>query len=322
MLLPKKAGGARLIGLASSIYRLWARVRYLDVRAALEGRIARPFLDAAPGRGAVRAVSDVAWATELAATRGESSATAVVDVKQFYEWIDPHEVAKSCRRWGVPSTIMALTLHLYTGPRRIRVNGCYSEPVYPTRSILAGCTWATILIRVIIIEPVAEFLRIVHERVDMWGIKVMMKIYVDDRALTLIGSRSAIAWLHPWACRLMLRWIRRVLCKQVAPGKAHCVTSSRELKLIFTRELRDEEMDVSMTGELLGIDIATGSQIRCRRTAAARRRKCTGRFAKLVLLKCAREEGGRRSKSPGADCGPRLATAMPFMESAMPHFTP
>ncbi len=292
--LTKKAGGARLIGLASSIYRLWARVRYLDVRAALELRIARPFLEAAPGRVAVRAVSGAAWATELAPTRGEHSATAIVDIKQYYEWLEPLEVAKGCKRWGVPSTIAALTLHLYSGPRRIRVDGCYSKPVYPTRSILAGCTWATVLIRVIVIEPVADFLRLVHERVDAWGIKVMMKVYVDDSALTLIGARSALAWLHPWACKLMMRWIRHVLCQQVAAGKAHCIVSSPGLKKEITRELEGEGIVVSLSGELLGMDVATGRQLRCRRVAASRRRKCIGRMAKLMWLK--RWGGGRQAK--------------------------
>ncbi len=132
----------------------------------------------------------------------------------------------------------------------------------------------------------------------------MTKVYVDDRALTLIGARAALSWLHPWACRLLLRWIRNVLCKRVAPGKAHCTTSSCDLKTILTRELRDEEIEVSLSGELLGIDVATGRQIRYRRSAATRRRKCVGRLAKLLWLK---RKGGRRQAKQVARGGLKLA---------------
>ncbi len=110
--LGKKAGGARLIGLAPALYRLWARVRYMDIRAALEHRIARPFLDAAPGRGATRSVLDAAWAAELAHTRKEGVATAIVDIKQYDEWIEPAEVLRGCRRHDIPEKITSLTLHL------------------------------------------------------------------------------------------------------------------------------------------------------------------------------------------------------------------
>ncbi len=81
----KKAGGSRLIGLAAALYRIWARARYADCRIVLETRIDRPFLAAAPGKGAIRAAYNEAWANEAAAARGEETATTIVDLKAFYE---------------------------------------------------------------------------------------------------------------------------------------------------------------------------------------------------------------------------------------------
>ncbi len=49
--LGKKGGGARLVGQATAVYRAWAKIRFIDIRLALEGRVARPYLPAAPGRG-------------------------------------------------------------------------------------------------------------------------------------------------------------------------------------------------------------------------------------------------------------------------------
>ncbi len=47
----KKSGGARLVGLGASLYRLWARTRFEDIRGIMEPRVERAFLPAAPGRG-------------------------------------------------------------------------------------------------------------------------------------------------------------------------------------------------------------------------------------------------------------------------------
>ncbi len=47
----KKAGGARLVGLGASLYRLWARIRFDDIRDIIEQRIERRYFAAAPGKG-------------------------------------------------------------------------------------------------------------------------------------------------------------------------------------------------------------------------------------------------------------------------------
>ncbi len=44
----KKGGGARLVGLGTSLYRVWARLRFDDTRDSMERRVERPFLPAAP----------------------------------------------------------------------------------------------------------------------------------------------------------------------------------------------------------------------------------------------------------------------------------
>ncbi len=88
--LAKKSGGARLIGLATTLYRVWAKLRFLDCAAVLEQRIARPFLSAAPGRGAGQAALEAARIGEIATARGRTTATTLVDISQFYEHIAVH----------------------------------------------------------------------------------------------------------------------------------------------------------------------------------------------------------------------------------------
>ncbi len=142
-------------------------------------------------------------------------------------------------------------------------------------------------------------MKMLHERIEDWGLRLMLESYVDDGALTQMGETSALAWLLPWAYRLMLRWVRHVLCKEIAPEKAHCITSTRQLKNIFERELQNEGVAVSLDGEFLGIGFSAGRPLRARRAAAARRRKTMGRLVKVLWLK---RKGGRKQAE---GCGSR-----------------
>ncbi len=143
----KKGGGARLVGLGTTLYRIWARLRYDHTREIMERRVERPYLPAAPGKGAIRAVLDLALAGEAARAKGHESATTTFDLRQYYEQVDIAEFARGARKFGLPLQIAALLAHLYLGPRRIRVGNAISKVAYPRRSILAGCTFAQLVIR-------------------------------------------------------------------------------------------------------------------------------------------------------------------------------
>ncbi len=149
----KKAGGSRLLGLAIGLYRIWARIRHDDTTEPIEIRLSRPFFTAAPGGGAERAAATAAVFCEAARARGEVSASTTVDIAKFYEQIEFAEIADGGLAIGMPEEIILLTIHAYAGPRRIRVDKAWSKPVYPQRSIVAGCTWATIHIRTLAIGP-------------------------------------------------------------------------------------------------------------------------------------------------------------------------
>ncbi len=113
--LSKKTGGSRLVGLSATVYRMWARVRFRHIRSLLERRIERPYLAAAPKRGAARAAFEVARATEAAAAKDLGTAGSMVDIASFYEYICPAEYARAALRFGVPKIIIMLSTHLYLG---------------------------------------------------------------------------------------------------------------------------------------------------------------------------------------------------------------
>ena len=78
MILAKKLGGTRQIGIITSLVRIYTKVRYLDMRCQLEARLERPYFYAAPGKGGVKAVARQAVVTEQAlAQEGGGAASSL-----------------------------------------------------------------------------------------------------------------------------------------------------------------------------------------------------------------------------------------------------
>ncbi len=247
-----------MIGFTPAIYRIWARTRFLDCRRVMESRVARPFLPAAPGRGAIQAVWDLSFETEVAKAQGLDSATATFDLKQYYEWLTMEELGRGAKRHGLPRLIATLLAHLYSGPRRIRVGTAISRPVYPRRSVLAGCPFALIIIRVITINPIENVLRLIDQRFKGWQATCSFFLYVDDAAITTTGTSSAVRFLHKWVRRIVLQWISRVLKKHIAAGKSRCIVTSAAIKNALEDDLKPLGIVTSMEGEILGVDYAAG----------------------------------------------------------------
>ncbi len=289
----KKQGGARLIALAPSLYRLWSRVRYLQLRVQFEARIARRFLSAAPGRGALKTAQDVTWRCEAAVAKGQHAALALVDLKQFYEQISVVEVMRGAVTFGLPKCIALLAADLYVSPRCVMVRSAVSEFTRPRVSILAGCTWAMIFIRLLVIVPAERFIGELTAMAATWEAESDMSIYVDDGVIVTTGHLEAVAQVHVWACRRLLNWVRGVLRKTVAHDKLFCVAATSVLRTRLQKELKDDGYTVTSYGDVLGTGIAAGGKVAHRRSNAARLRKAARRRKRLHWLRAC---GGKASQ--------------------------
>ncbi len=308
--LTKKAGGARLIGLAASLYRVWARLRYHDVRAALELRLARPELAAAPGRGAMSTALELALATETAAARDAVSATTAVDIAKFFDCVEVSELARPALRIGIPKRVLALTSHFYLGIRRLRVGRAYSAGIYPRRGIVPGCTWCTVYVRVVVIGPLDGMTRQLKKWICTWGVDIICRMYIDDVLLTTLGNRSNVAMVHAWASEHVLAWVKLALKKRVADAKLHCVAADKELRSALRQRLAPSGFRVAKLGEVLGTDFSGGGHLTRRRLQEKRRRRTKARRKKLRWWHKLKGNGGRvvdnglfPSDAYGMQCG-------------------
>ncbi len=305
--LSKKGGGARLIGLASTLYRLWARLRYDHVRAILEARLARPELAAAPGRGAAHTIFEASFAAEAASARGLVVATSAVDISKYYEYVEVSEFLAPAKRLGIPRQLIALAANFYLGPRRLRVGKAVSALLHPRRSIVAGCTWCTVLIRVIVLAPLDSFARQLRAVYRRWNAELLLRLYIDDGMITSIGHREAVAHLHVSASALLISWITNVLKKMVATPKLVCIAPDAELRSILRSRLRPMGYDVVREGELLGADFSGGAPFRTRRQQRQRRR---GALARRRRLKWWAKSGGNSGQVVSTGAIPSVVYSM------------
>ena len=125
----------------------------------MENRIKRPCIAAALGVGAERAVLDMALRAEAATSRGEVVGTTLIELQQFHAFVEVSDYAREGLEFGLPRCIVCLAAHFYVGPRCIRVSQAYSKALFPRRSIIAGCTWAMVLIRLFVVAPAENFIQ-------------------------------------------------------------------------------------------------------------------------------------------------------------------
>ncbi len=281
--LSKKTGGSRLVGLSATVYRMWARIRFRHIRSLLEQRIERPYLAAAPKRGAARAAFEVARATEAAAAKDLGTAGSMVDIASFYEYICPTEYARAALRFGVPKIIIILSSHIYLAPRRLRIKGAYSTEVFPKRSIIAGCTWATAFIRILVIPHVEEFLERARSRAFDLGYDLIVTImmYVDDVLALTVGDKHQVARFHAWVTKTIINWVKEALKKEIAWSKIQIVAPDPKIKDGLKRALPELGHKIRSQGEVLGTDFSAGGRLRARPITRKRLRKAMKRQRRL-----------------------------------------
>ncbi len=251
----------------------------------------------------------------------------MADISQFYEHINPMEYVRTAIEFGIPKSIVVLIVHLYLAPRRLRVKGSYSARAYPRRSIWAGCTWATALIRIMMIPHVDAFLRQAQQRIIDTGvnIKLTAMVYVDDVLAMTTGSAHQVARFHAWVTKALLVWVRDSLHKKVAWNKLQVVAPMDKVRDTLRSSLPELMKKVSGQGELLGSDFTAGGQMRARPISRKRLRKA---FRRRRRLKWLREMGEMpRRWLAGTSCPPsltwrrptvsRLPSCMAFAESRL-----
>ena len=182
-LIPKK-GGDRGIGILPWLTRLWARIRSDGLSDWID-QTADPWDDAVKGSSALRHALRRAFLDESADALQVHTASALWDVKEFFDSLDLLKIIRAAEEYDFPPTEMVLLFIEHMAPRLLRVRGAYALPISPHRSAVAGCRGAQQFARILL----KKVLYHVHSR---FSPLVISKAWIDDVNQRAEGPRKVV----------------------------------------------------------------------------------------------------------------------------------
>ncbi len=298
VLISKKDGGRRPVGLMPAAYRLWAKVRQGYVRR-WEAQWDRRYLAAARGKSA----TDVAWVrslrAEYAASSGATAASILWDLRKCFDHGSHVLLASEAKELMFPLAVARLSVAMYTAERRLRLDNAFSQPIRPTRGFIAGCTNALAAIKATMIRRMDIFVTR-NPRADL-------DIYVDDVEMQAIGPRTAVVDDLVRAAADMRAALVDDLDYPLADDKAVIIASDPEVAREIATRTEGKAGRVQAVTAKLGIEFTSGARrptiggprrARYKRQVARRRR-----LSKLRKLGCRIIDVVRRGQLPAATYG-------------------
>ena len=183
-MLPKPNGDDRAIGVEAWFGRLLSRSQTDTARAWAAAR-AGAWDEAIAGNSAMQAALARAFLDESALEAGVVHASGFLDIKAFYDWISLVKLSFVIIEMGYPGRLAALTCTLYLSTRLVTQNHAAASPVYPTRSLVAGCASANNYARMTLYDLLHD-LSVRHSFVQA-------REWVDDVVLRMEGSARAVS---------------------------------------------------------------------------------------------------------------------------------
>jgi hypothetical protein len=181
--LLKPTGGLRPIGRTISLLRVWSRIRSKDSRR-WESEHDTKFFWGVKGR----ACDAAGWCHNvlagIARHVGFEVATLFGDIEKFYEFVSHGVLNVEGDACGFPPDLLRALCGFYAGPRVAVYDGVCSQIINAGGTILAGCSCATALAKVlvyILLSGLAHRYPSVH-----------LKNVVDDISLQEVGTRRLV----------------------------------------------------------------------------------------------------------------------------------
>ncbi len=170
------------MGKLSAVYRNWSKSRRPHADT-WEAEHDRPFFAAAAGSGLVDAVFRQALRQEAAAATGHTAVTVMEDMESFYESIDRDVLLSEASALGFPTCIIRACLAAYAAPRMISNGSALAKEEYATRGLIAGCSFATSLVKVFYLRKLEKVARDLPRG-------AILDAYIDDLAVSVEGGSA------------------------------------------------------------------------------------------------------------------------------------
>ncbi len=256
ILLPKPEGGTRPIGLFPTVVRVWARWARKKYAVPWEEKNRRSYWFGERGKSCDMCTWRQALSAEYATATDQHAVSALLDLHKAYEHVRHQYLQAQAVQYGFNWKLLRFLLALYSMNRVIMVGRVVTTVVRAGRTIVAGCSFATTLLRLALI-------RVLDLAVQRWPPPCLhYAVVVDDIQLQGIGPDAAKVTSAIQGATGFLIDLLTVECKLVVSMKKFQVlTNSKESaevvqrSKLLSRGLRPHARN-------LGIDFTCGKRAR------------------------------------------------------------
>lgn len=182
--LAKKGGGIRWIGLLSGFLRLWSSIRRNGCNK-WEAAHSHTAFWGSHGKAA----DDAAWLqcfwVEWAKAKGMNCAGALLDLVKASEKVRHGVLVRCGNGTGFPAAVLRLCISIYQSPRFLSVSGACSGSISINASIVAGCGFATTMLKLVLWAATVEAAQAFPS--------CRLKVLVDDMSVIATGKAAQVA---------------------------------------------------------------------------------------------------------------------------------
>ena len=183
--VPKASGDRRPVGLLAALVRAWERIRK-PVVARWRTTVERSYNWAAKGRSTEAAVWKQSLQAEAARARGLESAACLIDLVEAFEMVRLELVWRVGLELHFPPVLLRLILESCAFARHLVFQGAVAEAVFTLSAILAGGSFATDLLFIVLVRP-CDQLAASAKSGDVC-------LFVDDLTLHVWGTASTASF--------------------------------------------------------------------------------------------------------------------------------
>eukprot|EP00971_Amphidinium_carterae_P291808 5792697-Amphidinium_carterae.1 len=281
-LLPKPDGTTRPIGLSCLPLRLWGKLRRQEAIAWEESHMLRSHWGG-ENASCGRAMWEHALRVESAHGKGSQCVGLFLDLAKFYEHVGHSVLTDAVVTTGFPIWLFKAAVRFYAGPRLIEWRNQVSTVFYVDGSVLAGCSLATTLVRVLLL-PLLWHL-------ETLGPPLQITSVVDDLGLTAEGTSEVVELVIARAGVYAIAWLQgRGL--PLSPNKSTLIATQKGLRGNLALVFEPLGVQVDMTVKQVG----SQAHVSKRRRVGLQQKRFGTATSRLAKLKRLRRSGAKVSK--------------------------
>jgi len=201
-------------------YRLWAKCR-TEYRQQWEAANSRSYF----ANSATSACEDVVWRqaarAEAAVGLDEEACSALWDMRAFYEKIPIWLLIQAGQATGVEPAVIKVCSFAYKCGRHLSLGGLITRALFAVCGMPAGCPWATMWVKVIMIRET--------DKLVMKHPRVVLDFFIDDLNVGSTGKKGQVANVLVEAARDLQEVIVIDWHSDIAADKGFVVASNQKL---------------------------------------------------------------------------------------------